>query len=108
MSNCHFRPPSLDNNVSPRLQAHSVRLGCVHIACEQALPGTLAAGREKEGELASTSLELEFHLQFPFGSPWTELSDFHQSAQSGNMRDCKQTLISDRSSYNTGQLFMPT
>ena len=25
----------------------------------------LAAGREKEGELATTSLEFEFHLQFP-------------------------------------------
>ena len=28
------------------------------IACEQALRGTLAAGQEKEGELATTSLEL--------------------------------------------------
>ena len=30
------------------------------LACEQALPGALAAGREKEGELATTSLEFEF------------------------------------------------
>ena len=31
------------------------------LACEQALSGALAKGREKEGELASTSLEFE-HL----------------------------------------------
>ena len=30
------------------------------VACEQALQGDLAAGREKEGELATTSLELEY------------------------------------------------
>ena len=29
------------------------------LACEQALKGALAAGREKEGELATTSLEFE-------------------------------------------------
>ena len=33
------------------------------IACEQALRSALAAGREKEGELATASLEFEFHLQ---------------------------------------------
>ena len=36
-----------------------------HIAYEQALRGALAAGREQEGELATTSLEFEFRLQFP-------------------------------------------
>ena len=50
--------------------------------------GALAAGREKEGELAATSLEFEFRLQFPCGF----LSDFRQSARSGNERKCKQTL----------------
>ena len=30
------------------------------LACEQALWGTLAAGPEKEGELATTSLEFEY------------------------------------------------
>ena len=35
------------------------------LACEQALRGALAAGRGKEGELKITSLEFEFHLQFP-------------------------------------------
>ena len=30
------------------------------LACEQALRGALAAGREKEGELATTSLEFEY------------------------------------------------
>ena len=43
------------------------------VACEQALRGALAAGREKEGELSTTPLEFEFHrqfhLQFPCGSP---------------------------------------
>ena len=37
-------------------------------------------------------LEFEFHLQFPCGTPSTELSDFCQSARSGNERECKQTL----------------
>ena len=46
-----------------------------------ALLGTQAARREKEGELVTTSLEFEFHLQFPCGSPSTELSDFPQSAR---------------------------
>ena len=57
------------------------------LACEQALRG----GREKEGELVTTSLEFEFHLQFPCGSLSTELSDFRQSARSRNKRECKQT-----------------
>ena len=35
------------------------------IAGEKALRGALVVGREKEGELATTSLEYEFHLQFP-------------------------------------------
>ena len=30
------------------------------VACEQALRGTLAAGREKQGELGTTSLEFEY------------------------------------------------
>ena len=30
------------------------------VACEQALRGTMAAGREKEEELATTSLEFEY------------------------------------------------
>ena len=32
----------------------------VDLACEQALWGALAAGQEKEGELATTSLEFEY------------------------------------------------
>ena len=59
------------------------------VACEQVLPGALAARREKEGELPTKSLEFEFHLQFPCGSSSTELSDFRQSARSGNERECK-------------------
>ena len=30
------------------------------VACDQALRGALAAGREKEGDLATTSLEFEY------------------------------------------------
>ena len=56
------------------------------MVCEQAFHGALAAGREKEGKLATTSLEFEFHLQFPCGSKSNELSDFRQSARSGNER----------------------
>ena len=41
----------------------------IAIACQQALRGALAAGRENEGELATTSLEFKFPLQFPYGSP---------------------------------------
>ena len=37
------------------------------------------------------SQEFEIHLQFPCSSPLTELSDFRQSAQSGNEHECKQT-----------------
>ena len=62
------------------------------VVCEQALCGALATGREKEGDLATTALEFEFHLQIPSGSSSTELSDFRQSARSGNERECKQTL----------------
>ena len=40
----------------------------------------------------TTSLEFEFRLQFPCGSSSTELSNFRQSAQRGNERECKQTL----------------
>ena len=35
-------------------------LTVLRIACEQALQGNLVAGREKEGELATTSLEFEY------------------------------------------------
>ena len=51
------------------------------LACEQALRGVLAAGRKKEEELVTMSLEFEFHLRFPCGSPSTELWDFRQSAR---------------------------
>ena len=64
----------------------------ISVTCEQALRGTLAAGQEKERELATTSLEFVFHLQFPCGSSSTELSDFCQSAHSRNECECTQTL----------------
>ena len=66
-----------------------------YLACKQALRGSLAAGREKEGELKTMTvmpLEFEFHLQFHSSSPSTELSDFWQSAQSRNEHECKQIL----------------
>lgn len=54
--------------------------GTNNLACEQALWAALAVGWKKKGELTTTSLEFEFHLQFLCGSPSTELSDFQQSA----------------------------
>ena len=60
-------------------------------ACEQDFRGAPAAGgwgggggREKKGELATPSLEFEFHLQSPVATRRTELSDFRESASSGN------------------------
>ena len=43
------------------------------LACEQALRGALAAGRENEGQLAN-SLELEFHLGKGSGYIYLSLS----------------------------------
>ena len=45
-----------------------------------------------KSRLATTSLEHEFHLQFPCGSLSTELSDFHQLEQRENKHECEQTL----------------
>ena len=56
-------------------------------------PRRSGGGWEKEGELATTSLEFEFRLQFPCSSPSTELSDFRQSARSGNGREQKLIII---------------
>ena len=38
----------------------SIEIRIASLACEQALLGALAAGREKEGKLATTSLEFEY------------------------------------------------
>ena len=46
--------------------------------------------KRKESYLPTTSLEFEFHLQFPCSSPSTELSDFRQSGWIGNECECKQ------------------
>ena len=62
------------------------------LAREKVLRSALSVEREKEGELVTTSLEFEFCFQFPCGSPSTELSNFRQSARSGNERECKQTF----------------
>ena len=50
-------------------------IGLQTLACEKALRGAMAEGQEKEGELATMSLEFKFCFQFPCGSPSTELSD---------------------------------
>jgi len=50
------------------------------VTCEQALRGDLVAGWEKEGELATTSLQFKFRLQHSCGSLLSEVSDFGQSA----------------------------
>ena len=59
-----------------------VRLWEHRLACEEALRGALAAGGKR-----NESLEFELHLQFPCGSPSTELSDFRQSVRSGKERE---------------------
>ena len=51
-------------------------------ASSQALPGALATGLEKEGELATTSLEFEFHLQSPSGlDPRHQISTNQREAE---------------------------
>ena len=61
---------------------------CVNIysrykqASSQALPGALVTGLEKEGELATTSLEFEFHLQSPSGlDPHCQISTNQHEAE---------------------------
>ena len=63
-------------NLKRRKLWNSFSLLTFYSACEQALRSALADGREKEGELATTSLEFQFNLQLPCGSPSIELSDF--------------------------------
>ena len=75
-----------------RSDVFDVLVARTRLAWEQALRGTLAVGPQKEGELATAPLEFEFLLQFPCGSPSTELSDFRQSARSGNKCECKHRL----------------
>ena len=60
------------------------------LSCEQALRDTLAAGREKEGELATMSLKFEFHLQLPFGAQSTELLDFPNQREAETSANVKK------------------
>ena len=61
------------------------------LSCLQALRGSLGAGRE--GSRACNYVSgIWIRLQFPCGSLSTKMSDFRQSALSGNERECKQTL----------------
>ena len=65
------------------------------VACEQTLRGALAAGRGKEGELATTSLEFEFYVQFACGSPSSSPS-FSRPAANAPRRACSQvTYMAD-------------
>ena len=64
-------------------------------------PGALAAGQEKKGEPAITSLEFEFHLQFPCGFLSTELSDFRQFAR-WLLQCITKPLKGDRSRRGSG------
>ena len=56
---------------SPILANPASRVAVKSLACEQVLWSARTVRREKKGELASTSLEFEFQLQFPCGSPST-------------------------------------
>ena len=64
----------------------------LHVSLRTSSPQRSGGAREKEGELTTTSLEFEYNLQYPCGSPSTELSDLRQSARSRNERKCEQTL----------------
>ena len=55
-----------------------------HQSGQSGISWNAVGGRGKERELLTTSLEFEFHPQFPCGSPSTELSDFRQ-----HKRECK-------------------
>ena len=67
------RPYLFSNTLPPAVVGGAIKVRCM-VAYGQALRGALAAGREKKGELATTSLKFEFHLQFPCSSLSTELS----------------------------------
>ena len=60
------------------------------LSCDQALRDTLAAGREKEGELATMSLKFEFHLQLPCGAQSTELLDFPNQREAETSANVKK------------------
>ena len=53
----------------------------------QALLPFPAPPLERPGELATASLEFEFHLKFICACPSNELPDFRQSARSGNEQE---------------------
>ena len=64
-------------------------------------PGHSGGGAGKARRaIATTSLEFKSHLSFPCGSSSTKLSNFRQSAQSRNERECKQTLKNTHQGYN--------
>ena len=77
----------------PTIQGYWIRVFSRRedLSLQSSSPGR-SGGRAGKGERAYKFLEFEFHLQFPCGSPSTELSDFHQSTRSRNERKCKQTL----------------
>ena len=68
-------------------------------------PGHSGGGAGKGRRVSTTSLEFEFRLQFPRGSPSTELLDFRQSAWSGNEPDTRKIITND---ISTNQHFTST
>ena len=67
------RPYLFSNTLPPAVVGGAIKVRCM-VAYEQALRGALATEQEKKGELATTSLKFEFHLQFPCSFPSTEVS----------------------------------
>ena len=53
------KKPDIPNAYSMFKASFPERHSVQNVACEQALQGTLATGQEKEGELATTSLEFK-------------------------------------------------
>ena len=95
--NLRFWSQETRNRGGRRAKTSSGRFSYLLAKAVPYLSGQLASklsgalwGREKER--AFSSLEFEFRLQFTCGSPSSELSDFRQSARSGNDHECKQTL----------------
>ena len=82
--------------LAANINAAAMKLGrfVVRHSLQASSPGRSGGdgAEKKKGELATMPLEFEFHLQFPCGSPSTELSDFRQSTRSRNERECKRTL----------------
>ena len=70
---CYLGVSKLRENVGRLRNQYSLLCPGRRSLQASSLRGALATGREKEGELATMSLEIKIHLQIPCDSPSTEL-----------------------------------